>query len=312
MAASIGGTAILISRPVAVNEPDVGVIQSRPFDYPLSVPSPVMRAEPYRFVGTCISSRGKVRAVNEDAAAYDATIGFAMVADGMGGHRAGDVASQMACRNIEQRLRSARRSVDRMSMWFLQELVEGVNREIHAASTEPGLQGMGATLALLLLGQREAKFLHVGDSRIYRLRGDCLDLLTRDDTLLSEQVAAGLIAPQETSDSHNRHFVTQALGVSDRVTIHAQHDSVAAGDIYLLCTDGLNDLVSDDEIRLILSELGTNLPLAAEHLIQLANDCGGFDNVSVALLRVDDAPVAVERRGWLQRLLGFCRGGARG
>lgn len=271
-----------------------------------------MRAKPFLFVGACIASRGKVRAVNEDAAAYDATIGFAMVSDGMGGHRAGDIASQMVCRNVAQRLRSARRSVDRMSMWFLQEAVEGVNREIFAASNEPGLQGMGATLALLLLGQQEAKFLHVGDSRIYRLRRGGLDLLTRDDTLLSEQVAAGMIAPQEVSDSHNRHFVTQALGVSDRVKVHAQHEALHAGDIYLLCTDGLNDLVSDAEIRLILNELGANLPLAAEHLIQLANDCGGFDNVSVALLRVDEAPTPVERPGWFQRLLGFRFGGERG
>ena len=263
-----------------------------------------MSEGPFHLAGVCLSSCGTVRATNEDAVAIDPVRGFAVVADGMGGHRSGEVASQMACTAVVDRLKAIGRPATRTSMRFLKELVAGINREIHAASALPEHRGMGATLALVVTDGARAAWVHVGDSRIYRLRDGQLELLTRDDTLLSDQVAAGLIDVAEVGNSRNRHFVTQALGVASQVTVHGGDEALHEGDLYLLCTDGLNDQVCDDEIALILSSLQTNLPMVAEHLVQLANDCGGYDNVSVALLRVE-RPAAPATGRWLARLFSW-------
>lgn len=161
---------------------------------------------------------------------------------------------------------------------------------------------MGATLAMVFMHNERANLAHVGDSRIYRLRKGNLELLTRDDTLLHDQLEQGLIKIEDAGDSHNRHMVTQALGINEQVTVHLYEEDARRGDIYLLCTDGLNDLVDDKDIEVILDTLKTNLPLAAFHLVQLANDNGGYDNITVALIRVlNDAPAA-KSLGWLSRL----------
>jgi len=249
-----------------------------------------------------------MRAFNEDAVAVDRAHGIAVVADGMGGHRAGDVASRMALDIVLERLpakvRQFRAGARRpMPLQFAEQIVSEANRAIHAAARrQSGCQGMGTTLALALFHGQHVALLHVGDSRIYRLRGGGLQQLTRDDSLLRDQVELGLIAAEDASASHNRHLVTQALGIGAHVPLHLLEETLRVGDVFLLCTDGLSDLVEEGDIELIVDSLKTNLSLAASHLVQLANDNGGYDNITVALVRV--VGPAAERRGWMSRLFG--------
>lgn len=254
---------------------------------------------------------GRLRVLNEDAAAVDAEFGIALVADGMGGHRAGEVASRLACDIIGERLPARIRQFragarQPAPLQFAEQIVGEANRAIHASAQAHAEQaGMGTTLALALFYDQQVCLLHVGDSRIYRLRDGRLQQLTRDDSLLRDQIELGLIAAEDAGASHNRHFVTQALGIAPVVDIHQQEESVRSGDVYLLCTDGLNDLVSDADLELIVAALHTNLPLAASHLVQYANDNGGHDNISVALVRVHDAPAEAPRSGLFGRLFGW-------
>jgi len=131
-----------------------------------------------------------------------------------------------------------------------------------------------------------------------------MKLLTRDDSLLRDQVELGIISAEEASQSHNRSLVTRALGIAESVVPHLADDAAVPGDIYVLCSDGLNDLVEDADIELIVGALRANLPLAARHLVQAAKDNGGFDNVSVILARVRE-PEAAGRRGWFARLVAW-------
>lgn len=271
----------------------------------------MLKSECLRFEFVSLSEAGRVRAHNEDTAAVDSEHGFAVVADGMGGHRSGEVASRMALDFVVERLRASiaqlrAGTVQATALQFAEEIVGDANRVIRAAAAQqPGCGGMGTTLALAIFFARRVVLLHVGDSRIYRLRDGRLQLLTRDDSLLHDQVELGLIAAEDASDSHNRHLVTQALGINESVTVHLQEDDLHRGDVFLLCTDGLSDLVEESDIELIVDSLKTNLSLAASHLVQLANDNGGYDNITVALVRVRDDEPLTESKGWLARLLGW-------
>ncbi len=266
----------------------------------------------------CLTEAGRVRARNEDVAAVDGDYGLAMVADGMGGHRSGEIASRMALDILMKRLRSKIKRfrvgvLQQTPVQFAEQIVNEANQAIHAAARQEARhQGMGTTVALAIFQGRHAVLAHVGDSRIYRLREGRLQLLTRDDSLLNDQVQMGLIAAEDAGGSHNRNMVTQALGIQEQVNIHLQELELLLGDVFLLCTDGLSDLVEESDIELIVDLLKTNLPMATSHLVQLANDNGGYDNIAVALVRVcapkpQPEPVA-EQRGWLGRLFAWLSG----
>lgn len=252
-----------------------------------------------------------MRALNEDAVAVNVDYGFAVVADGMGGHNAGDIASRIAVNTLNERLpvkiqhfRAGARQP--RPHQFAEQLIGEANRAIYTTALgHADCQGMGTTLALWLLHGEHAALLHIGDSRIYRLRNGQLQQLTRDDSLLRDQVESGLISAAEAATSHNRHFVTRALGLGLQAAVHIHEEVVRAGDLYLLCSDGLTEMVQDSDIELILDQLKTNLELTAHHLIQLANDYGGTDNISVALVRVLDAEP--EKRGLFGRLFGWLK-----
>lgn len=251
--------------------------------------------EPYELEAVGLSDRGSLRSLNEDAFAIDTDHGFALVADGMGGHNAGEVASRLVTEVLHQaltaRVRRFRSGVRLPGpVQFAEHAVARANRALlEAAATRPDYRNMGTTLALLLLVRDRIVLLHVGDSRIYRLRGGGLEQLSRDDSLLADQLQLGLISTAEAKVSHNRHFVTAALGHTSTPDLHVQETDVQCGDIYLLCTDGLSDLVDHQDMELIVDRLRTNLPLAAEHLVQLANDLGGNDNITVVLAGVRTA-----------------------
>ena len=267
----------------------------------------------FRLEMTCLSDKGKVRTQNEDAVGADQEFGIAVVADGIGGHRSGEVASRMAVDIVLTRLQTRMQKFlagteQPMPLQFAEQTVAEANLEIRAAAARRAeRQGMGTTLALALFHGQRVALLHVGDSRIYRLRGGCLQALTRDDSLLSDQVERGLIAAEDSRRSHNRHLVTQALGAADALSVHLNEESVRAGDVFLLCTDGLSDLVETTDIELVVDALKTNLQLAASQLVQLACDNGGYDNVSVVLVRVHES--ADEGKGWFARLLARLTGG---
>ena len=256
---------------------------------------------------------GMLRAFNEDSLGIDLDAGVMALADGMGGHQAGEVASRMATSIILMELKNRVANLSpAISSYALEqtvnEVVEQANRAIFETTRQRQAEpAMGTTLALTLFFNNQAILAHVGDSRIYRIRNNRLKLLTRDDSLLREQVELGVLSAQEAGASRNRSLVTQALGLRQEVTVHLQRQDALPGDIFLLCSDGLNDLVEDEEIELIITSLQANLALAADHLVQLANDYGGHDNISVVLAKVLEPFPATDRSSWLDKLFSWMR-----
>lgn len=254
---------------------------------------------------------GKVRSHNEDFVAHESEMGVVLLADGMGGYNAGEVASGMAARIIIEGLSHAwrattanKRSTDSGTMVpsnSIQEQVERANWAIfEKAQNEPQCAGMGTTLVTGLFYDNQLTVGHIGDSRMYRLRGEVLDQITKDHSLLQEQVDAGLVKKEDARKSRNKNLLTRALGIDPKVEAEIHTHAVLPGDTYLLCSDGLNDMVDDEEIRLTLLTLQSNLALAAEQLVLSANDNGGRDNVSVVLAKVLQPFPA--KRGWMARL----------
>ena len=254
---------------------------------------------------------GNVRQFNEDSIRSNPEIGVAILADGMGGHRAGEVASDMATQVIMNALQTqvtGFRSVaaPHSLLRAVEQSINRVNAAVFdAAQARPSYQGMGTTLALTLFYDNRVALGHIGDSRIYRLRNDVLHLLTRDDSLLRDQIELGFISVASAGESHNRSLVTQALGIEGTVSAHLREDEARPDDIYVLCSDGLHDLVEDADIALIVAALKGNLPLAANHLVQTAKDYGGYDNVSVILVKVRNPFPATSHRRWFSRLFGW-------
>ncbi len=240
---------------------------------------------------------GMVRSHNEDSIATDAEIGLAILADGMGGYNAGEVASGIATALISSETREALVRVAPHEMdaatgtlvanKLLGDIVAKANTSIfHAASSQPQYSGMGTTLVVALFCNNQLTVAHIGDSRCYRHRGGKLEPVTRDHSLLQEQIDSGLITKEAARRSQNKNLVTRALGIEPTVDTEVHTYPVQEGDIYLICSDGLNDMVEDEDIEMTLGALGANLQLAAEQLVQMANDNGGRDNVSVVLIKV--------------------------
>jgi protein phosphatase len=251
---------------------------------------------------------GKVRSHNEDSIAADAEVGLAVLADGMGGYNAGEVASGIAVAMIAAELKKALADNkagaldDSGAERLLGEHAMKANAAIYqAAQNQAQYSGMGTTLVVALWYDNRMAVGHIGDSRLYRLRGDVLEQVTRDHSLLQEQIDSGMITREQARYSQNKNLVTRAVGIDPEVDAELHTYPVQPGDIYLLCSDGLSDMVTDEDIQHTLSSLRANLPLAAEHLVQQANDNGGRDNISVILVRVlRDFPAS--RAGLLDKL----------
>jgi serine/threonine protein phosphatase PrpC len=268
-----------------------------------AVRSPAAR---HRLTTATATHAGQIRAFNDDSLALDAAAGAFVLADGMGGHNAGDVAAEIATRIVLESLsRSA--SGHASAAERLRNAVRDANDAIRRAERKDSARtGMGTTLAVTLFGESRVAIGHVGDSRIYRLRGGRLKLLTRDHSVLQEQAATGLLDRESARVSQNRSLVTRALGAGYDATPEVSEVDFLPGDIFLLCSDGLNDMVDDADIELALAELGCNLDMTAQVLVELANDNGGQDNISVLLVRVDGE--AESGNGWRQRMFGWLRG----
>lgn len=257
---------------------------------------------------------GMVRSHNEDSITTDAEIGLAVLADGMGGYNAGEVASGIATALIssetrEAMVRNAPHHIDkatgtRLATRLLREIIAKANTSIYqSANSQPQYAGMGTTLVVTLLCDNQITIAHIGDSRGYRYRGEKLEQITRDHSLLQEQIDSGLLTKEAARRSQNKNLVTRALGIEPQVEAEINTFPAQNGDIYLLCSDGLNDMVEDDDIEMTLGALGANLQLAAEQLVQMANDNGGRDNVSVILIQVKKEFPADD--GWMTKFLGW-------
>jgi PPM family protein phosphatase len=256
---------------------------------------------------------GSVRQYNEDSIAIDPGKGAMVLADGMGGHRAGEVASRMATEAIFNELKShiaefGNAAAQHSPRLAIEQSIKRANKAVYeAAQANTAYLGMGTTVAVAVFYDNAVALGHIGDSRVYRLRSRALQLLTRDDSLLRDQVELGIIAAANASESHNRSLVTRALGIGEDISPHIHQEQALPGDIFLLCSDGLNDLVDDADIELIMRLLKSNLPLAAHHLVQAAKDNGGYDNVSVIIGRVLKPFPAASQQRWVSRVFGWLR-----
>jgi len=254
---------------------------------------------------------GMVRSHNEDSVAQDAACGLVVLADGMGGYNAGEVASGIAvsvvmteiCQHLQNASPADRDDAtgDELGALLLRDNIRKANASIfQAAQSQPQYAGMGTTIVSGLFYDNRVAVGHVGDSRMYRLRGETLETITRDHSLLQEQIDGGMISIEDARLSKNKNLVTRAVGIDAEVEPEIHVHDVQVGDIYLLCSDGLNDMVEDEDIQATLYAMQSNLPLATEQLIQMANDNGGRDNVSVMLVKVK-GDFAVPH-GWLAKL----------
>jgi protein phosphatase len=238
---------------------------------------------------------GIVRAHNEDSIAADAANGLVVLADGMGGYNAGEVASGIATTVITTETARAlanlrlQQEQDRKlaTEQLVREQVLKANTSIYqAAQSQPQYAGMGTTLVMCLFYDNRVMIAHLGDSRVYRLRDDVFMQVTRDHSLLQEQIDSGLITREQAKHAQHKNLVTRALGIDPTVEPEIHDYDAKPGDVYLLCSDGLCDMVTDEDIGLTVQALGANLKLAAQQLVQMANDNGGRDNVSVILVRI--------------------------
>lgn len=249
---------------------------------------------------------GQARDNNEDSAVFDDATHLGVLADGMGGYNAGEIASGMATAFIKSELvrwfTEVGQSVNPLEIKRAIEIcVDNANRAIYnAARANPKYSGMGTTLVVGVFQDARLILGHVGDSRCYRLRENRLLQITKDHSLLQEQVDAGLLTLAQAQNAPNKNLVTRAIGVEDSVMLEVNEHAVEPGDIYLMCSDGLSDMMQDMAIEKILQN-GTSLTQMAAELVASANENGGRDNITVLLTQ---ASGTVEKRGFVARLLG--------
>jgi len=263
-----------------------------------------------------VTDTGRVREHNEDAIGSLPDIGLMVVADGMGGYNAGEVASGSAIQSVTElaTIGAGREEGDeidphsglmRQSI-VLRDAVYRANKIIYqTAQSQTHCEGMGTTIVACMFCDNKVSIAHVGDSRAYRVRGGQLEQITLDHSLLQELVDRGFYSEEEAQRSTNRNYVTRALGVEPTVEVEVNEHEVLPDDIYLLCSDGLPDMVEDDDIHLTISTFNASLEVVGQQLVDLANDHGGRDNISVMLAQVKEPFPA--KRGLLARIAGWFR-----
>ncbi len=263
-----------------------------------------------------LTDTGQVREHNEDAIGSDGDIGLMVLADGMGGYNAGEVASGIAVQIVselatEAAAREDRDEIDphsglmRQSI-ILRDAVYRANKIIYqTAQSQTHCEGMGTTIVACMFYDNKVSIAHVGDSRAYRLRDGQFEQVTLDHSLLQELVDRGFYSAEEAQRSTNRNYVTRALGVEPTVEVEVHEHEVLPGDFYLLCSDGLPDMVEDEDIHLTISTFNASLDVVSQQLVELANNHGGRDNVSVMLAQVLDSFAA--KQSLFKRIAGLFR-----
>ena len=260
------------------------------------------------------SDTGLVREHNEDSVSINSALGCMVLADGMGGYQAGEVASEIATTTISNEIsrrlaqtelgQKATNSPYHHASLLLQQAILSANREIYqSAQDNSDYYGMGTTVVAALFYDNSISIAHVGDSRLYRLCKDELKPLTADHSVLQELLEHGLCTPEQARNSPNKNLVTRALGVNPDVEVSLQENLVVFDDIYLLCSDGLNDMLEDDVIASVLLKHKDDLAEAAEALVAKANEAGGMDNISVVLAQVKTTSCDTDDKPWWRRWL---------
>jgi protein phosphatase len=251
---------------------------------------------------------GRSRTHNEDAHYIDAHLRVALLCDGMGGYSAGEVASAIAIETITKGIRdhaSPDRTLGKMdastglthAATYLREQILIANQIIYErAHSDTTYAGMGTTAVVSFFYENRVCIAHLGDSRCYRWRRDKFEQLTRDHSLLQDQIDYGLISQAEARHAQHKNLLTKALGIDPIVEPDINEYRIEVGDIYLLCSDGLCDPVKDDEMAAILCEENIDLPAALRQMIDLANQHGGPDNITAVLVRVPEG--FIQKGGW--------------
>ena len=245
------------------------------------------------------SDVGRVRKNNEDSFLADPVLGIFIVADGMGGHASGEVASRLAVESLQESIARARKEkesdlpADRTAILsspanLMVNAIRLANQRIYRTSQEnKEYKGMGTTLVGVYFSAVPPIVAHVGDSRLYHLRGQTIQQITEDHSWVWEQYKQGLIAKEAISTSPQKNIVTRALGIEPTVDVEIQDLEVQQGDFLLLCSDGLSDLVRDEEMLATVSRNSRNLDIHCNDLVHLANSRGGKDNITVLLIQIE-------------------------
>ncbi|MDA8141392.1 MAG: Stp1/IreP family PP2C-type Ser/Thr phosphatase [Desulfobacteraceae bacterium] len=236
------------------------------------------------FIG--LTDVGRIRSNNEDAFMINPEVGYCLVADGMGGAAAGEMASQIFAQTAVELFQSGATSSEQDLVERVQSTFQEANdRILDHADKHPEHKGMGCTAELLAFTATGFVIGHMGDSRTYRLRQGNLKQLTKDHSLVQDQLDQGLITAEQARSHRMRNIILRAVGVRPSPALDTLRGPIFNGDLFLLCSDGLTDLVEDDDIIRVLEGNG-DLVFKAEHLIALANEAGGKDNVTVVLAKV--------------------------
>jgi serine/threonine protein phosphatase PrpC len=242
-----------------------------------------------------VSDVGRKRDHNEDSFLIDEELSLFVVADGMGGHAGGGTASRLAVETIDAQVRSAKAAApspfaftgdlsDSPLPEVLRHAVETACAKIfRAAQADPQLSGMGTTTIALLAHGPHAFFAHVGDSRAYLVRGDLVQQISEDHSLVNEQIKAGMITSEEARHSRYKNIITRSVGFEQEVAVDVMGLVTEAGDTFILCSDGMSNLVEDKEILEITSR--TEFSRLPQALVDLANERGGDDNITVVCVR---------------------------
>jgi PPM family protein phosphatase len=250
-----------------------------------------------------LTDTGRARHNNEDTVKLDPLLGLAVLADGMGGYNAGEVASDLAAGKVLEHLSAWLRQSpgphdDDAIRQALSVATQQANQLVHdAAGSRAEYAGMGTTLVSALFAIDSVWIAHVGDSRAYRLRGALFEQLGRDHSLLQEQIDAGLLTPEEASYSMHRNLVTRAVGVEPEVLVDVHAHDLRSGDLVLLCSDGLSDMLPDVVIAQVMRG-HESLEAMAQALVDAANAAGGRDNIAVVLARVRGGLTRAGRGWW--------------
>ncbi len=235
-----------------------------------------------------MSDVGRCRQANQDQFVVDVGLGLYAIADGMGGHAAGEVASALAIAALAESLRAeplAGLEATQVAERLCGAINDGNRRICESITSRPDWRGMGTTVVALVTAGGTAVFGHVGDSRAYRLRGSELELLTSDHSWVNEQVRLGLLTHEQAQRHPMRNIVTRALGNQTRVDVDVAEEPMRPGDVFILCSDGLSGMVPDAEIREIALDHAARPRAACRALVERANANGGEDNITVVVLR---------------------------
>lgn len=245
--------------------------------------------QPLSFAMAALTHKGLVREHNEDAMYYAPIDRVMLVCDGMGGHAGGHIASELAMQVVNTRLRMLKgeqwSNEERVIETMKQAVFEANDQILSMARERRGLQDMGTTICAAAFMDDRAIFGHVGDSRIYRICDDTIEQLSEDHSLVAERIRAGTLDPESEEAMMLSSILTRALGM-EHITIDIIIEELCPDDIYLLCSDGLTDMLGDDEILANVLAHSDDLPAACMACIEQANERGGIDNITVGITRI--------------------------